>query len=146
MSERGLSVCFTVTIDGGDVKDLGDWVKCEGLTVEYDIFEYQEGGENSHVHRIPGRCKYANVKLTRPLNEESSRVAAWVSGMQSKVRRQTATIIVRDAAGDSVAQWNLDGVFPVRWTAPQLDVSASQAATETLELAHNGFLPAGAAG
>jgi D-ribose pyranose/furanose isomerase RbsD len=51
--------------------------------------------------------------------------------MQSQVKRHTAEITV------------LDGVFPVRWTAPQLDVSASQGATETLELAHNGFLPAG---
>jgi phage tail-like protein len=144
VSERGLSLCFTVTIEGlkGDT-DLGNWVKCEGLTVEYDVFEYQEGGENSHVHRIPGRCKYANVKLTRPLNKHSSDVAAWVSGMQSEVQRYTAHIIVRDAARDPVAQWTLAGAFPVRWTAPQLDVSASQAATETLELAHNGFLPVG---
>ena len=33
---------------------------------------------------------------------------------------------------------------PAGWTAPQLDVSASQGATETLELAHNGFLSMGA--
>lgn len=147
MSERGLSVRFTVRIDGlAGEKRLGDWMKCEGLTVEYDVLEYQEGGENSHVHRIPGRCKHANVKLTRPLNEHSPDVAAWVSGMQSKVERHTAVITVLDAAGDRVAQWNLDGVFPVRWTAPQLDVSASQGATETLELAHRGFLPAGVGG
>jgi phage tail-like protein len=144
VSERGLSVRFTVKID--DHGSLGDWMKCEGLTVEYDIFEYQEGGENSHVHRIPGRCKYANVKLTRPLNEHSPDVAAWVSGMQSEVKRSTAVITVLDAAGDPVSRWSLDGVFPVRWTAPQLDVSASPGATEMLELAHNGFLPTGALG
>lgn len=145
MSEPGLSLRFMVRIDGGDARDLGDWMKCEGLTVEFDVFEYQEGGENSYVHRIPGRCKYPNVRLTRPLNPDSSKVAAWVSGMQSQVKRYTAEITVLDAAGDKVTQWNLDGVVPVRWTAPQLDVSTSQAATETLELAHNGFLPAGSA-
>ena len=143
MSERALSIRFTVKIDG--YGSLGDWVKCEGLTVEYDVFEYQEGGENSHVHRIPGRCKYANVKLTRPLNEHSATVAAWVSGMQRQVKRHTAEISVLDSSGDRVAQWNLDGVFPVRWTAPQLDVSANQGATEMLELAHNGFLAGGSA-
>jgi phage tail-like protein len=142
MSERGLSVRFMVKIDG--YGSLGDWMKCEGLTVEYDVFEYQEGGVNSHVHRIPGRCKYPNVKLTRPLNDHSAKVAAWVSGIQRRVSRHTAVITVLDAAGDKVVQWNLDGAFPVRWTAPQLDVSASQGATETLELAHNGFLAMGA--
>ena len=136
MSELGLSVRFTVTIDHR--VNLGEWSKCEGLAVEYDVFEYQEGGQNSHVHRIPGRRKFPNVKLTRPLNGRSHDVAAWVSGTQ---QRRTAVITLLDAAGEKVAQWNLDGVFPVRWTGPQLDVSASQAATETLELAHNGFLP-----
>jgi phage tail-like protein len=139
MGEMGLSVRFTVDI--GRQVSLGEWTKCEGIAVEYDVFEYQEGGENSHVHRIPGRRKYPNVKLTRPLTDHSRKVAAWVSQAQE---RRTAVITVLDAAGEKVAQWDLDGAFPVRWTGPQLDVSATQAATETLELAHNGFLPAGA--
>jgi phage tail-like protein len=137
MGEMGLSVRFTVDI--GHQVSLGEWTKCEGIAVEYDVFEYQEGGENSHVHRIPGRRKYPNVKLTRPLTDHSRKVAAWVSQAQE---RRTAVITVLDAAGEKVAQWDLDGAFPVRWTGPQLDVSATQAATETLELAHNGFLPA----
>ena len=62
-----------------------------------------------------------------------------------QVKRHTAEISVLDSSGDRVAQWNLDGVFPVRWTAPQLDVSANQGATEMLELAHNGFLAGGSA-
>jgi phage tail-like protein len=145
VSERGLSVRFTVRVESQ--VNLGDWVKCEGLAVEHDILEYQEGGENTYVHRIPGRCKYSNIKLTRPLTVESQRVAAWVSAVQSEeAPHSTAVITVLDAAGETVATWNLDGVFPVRWTGPQLDVSASQAATETLELAHNGFLPGEAAG
>ena len=52
------------------------------------------------------------------------------------------TFILLEVKGTdgSATTWNLEGVFPVKWNGPSLDVGANQAATETLELAHNGFL------
>jgi phage tail-like protein len=140
MSETGLGIRFTVTIDGQG--SLGDWTKCEGLTVEYDIHEYKEGGQNGFIHRLPGRAKYQNIKLTRPVTKISADVASWVSGVQATLDRTTATIAVLDATGEEVASWTLDGVFPARWTGPSLDVGGNQVAIEVLELAHNGFMPA----
>ena len=43
MSETGLGLRFKVKIDGFD---FGNWEKCDGLTVEYEVKEYSEGGEN----------------------------------------------------------------------------------------------------
>jgi phage tail-like protein len=131
-------VRFQVKIDGGT--DLGDWSKCDGLTVEYDVFEYKEGGQNGFTHRLPGRVKYQNVKLTRPMNKHSKQVADWIASLKRKVRRQTAEISALDSTGHAIVTWNLDGIFPVRWSGPSLDIGANQVAMETLELAHNGFL------
>jgi phage tail-like protein len=136
-----LSPRFTVSID--DYGSLGSWTKCEGLAVEYEVFEYQEGGANDHVHRLPGRRKYPNVKLTRPLDRDSKTVVEWVSGMVSRVKRHGAEIAVLDGNGEVVCRWHLEGVCPVRWTGPTLDSAGNQVASETLELAHNGFLSAG---
>jgi phage tail-like protein len=141
MPSWALSPRFTVAIDG--FGSLGSWTRCEGLSVEYEVFEYQEGGTNDHVHRLPGRRKYPNVKLTRPLDTSSATVARWVSGMVTGVVRQSAEIAVLDAGGLVVCRWNLAGVCPVKWTGPTLDASGNQMATESLELAHNGFLSAG---
>ena len=138
MPEFALALRFHVTID--DQGSLGSWSKCDGLTVEYEVFEYQEGGQNDYVHRLPGRCKYQNIKLTRPLDKTSSDIASWVAGQRKKVERSNAEIAVLDPAGEVVAKWNLNGVYPVRWTGPSLDASGNQIAIETLELAHNGFL------
>ena len=135
------SLRFRVKLDGG--ADLGNWSKCDGLAVEYDVFEYKEGGENAYVHRIPGRAKYQNIKLTRPLDKTSADVASWVGGQRQKVERSNAEIAVLDPAGEVVAKWNLRGVFPVKWTGPSLDATGNQIAIETLELAHNGFLAGG---
>ena len=132
------SVRFRVKIDGGN--DLGDWSKCDGLSVEYDVFEYKEGGQNSFTHRIPGRVKCQNIKLTRPINKDSKQVADWIAGLKRQVRRQTGEISALDPEGQAIVTWNLEGIYPVRWSGPSLDIGNNQVATETLELAHNGFL------
>jgi len=135
--EPGLSLRFTVEIDG---QSLGNWSKCEGLAVEYDVHEYQEGGNNGFVHRLPGRAKYQNVKLTRPVDGQTRSVVAWLASVQARVTPATAAITVLDSDGKPVASWNLMGVFPAKWTGPTLDVGANSVAMETLELAHNGFM------
>jgi phage tail-like protein len=132
------SLRFRVKLDGG--ADLGNWSKCDGLAVEYDVVEYKEGGENAFIHRIPGRAKYQNIKLTRPLNQDTKKVTAWIASLRVSVERQTAQISALDSEGKVIASWNLDGVYPVKWNGPSLDVGNNQVATESLELAHNGFL------
>ena len=136
--DEALGLRFQVHLES--IGSLGDWQKCEGLGVEFDIFEYKEGGENAYVHRLAGRAKYQNIKLTRPINPTSSKVADWIARSQTDRSRSTGWIRVLDAAGQQVAQWNLAGVFPARWTGPTLDVTANQVATEVLEIAHNGFV------
>lgn len=137
MAEIGLGLRFRVSIDG---QDFGNWQKCDGLSVEYDIHEVKEGGENAFVHKLPGRAKYETIKLTRPIDEHTGRVTMFVASMQLVVLPGTAHISVLDPAGEAVADWYLIGVYPVKWSGPTLDVDGNQLATETLELAHNGFL------
>lgn len=132
------SLRFRVKLDGG--ADLGNWSKCDGLAIEYEVVEYKEGGENGYVHRIPGRAKFQNIKLTRPLNQDTKKVTAWIASLRAAVQRQTAQISALDTEGKEIASWNLDGVYPVKWNGPSLDVGNNQVATESLELAHNGFL------
>jgi phage tail-like protein len=137
MEDPGLGYQFTVKIDGAP---LGDWTKCDGLSMEFHVTEYEEGGMNSFIHRIPGRAKYGNIKLTRPLNSKSQAVSAWMTSLMATVKRQTAEITVMDPSGEQVASWNLVGVYPVKWSGPTLDADGKMIATETLEIAHNGFV------
>jgi phage tail-like protein len=141
--EEALSLRFQVHVDnvaGIQIGDLGDWQKCEGLSVEFDIFEYREGGENGYIHRLPGRAKYQNVKLTRPISPASGVVAKWVATVLGSKATTTASVVVLDAAGQEVTHWDLTGVYPARWTGPTLDVTQNQVAMEVLEMSHNGFI------
>jgi phage tail-like protein len=140
MSERvnyGLSRCFKVTLD--DQTDLGTWTKCEGLAVEYEVQEVKEGGNNGYIHRLPGRAKYPNLKLTRPIDRDTQKVADWLASVTSDPRRSTAQVTILDGGGGTVATWRLQGIYPVRWTGPTLDAGTNTTALEVLELAHNGF-------
>ena len=133
-----VSVFFLVKIDDND---LGSFNSCDGLGVEVVLEQREEGGNNGFVWQLPTRVKYSNVKLTRPVGKDSVKLTAWLMSFAAGVKRQTATISAMSADRKVVATWNLDGVVPVRWTGPSLNPDSPKIATETIELAHHGFLP-----
>jgi len=136
-ADTAVSVYFEVRVDG---HELGAFTACDGLGCEVVIEQREEGGLNSFVHQLPGRIKYTNVKLTRPVNADTVKIARWLSSMNGTVRRTQAQIIVKNHDAKPVFSWTLSGVVPVRWTGPSLAVDSAKVATETLELAHHGFL------
>jgi phage tail-like protein len=137
VSDPAVTVCFTVKIDG---QDLGAFTQCDGLGCEVAVEQREEGGNNLFVHQLPGRMKYTNIKLTRPVNGDTEKVATWLAGMANEVKRTNAEIAAMSADGTTVAAWSFMGVIPIKWTGPQLSVDSPKVATESLELAHHGFL------
>ena len=136
--DPAITVCFSVNIHD---HDLGVFTQCDGLGCEIVVEQREEGGQNGFVHQLPGRMKYTNIKLTRPITSDSAQVAKWFASMQDKVTRSTAEICAMTLDGTVVAKWELQGVIPVRWTGPQFNVDGPKVATESIELAHHGFLP-----
>jgi phage tail-like protein len=139
MTDIAVSYLFHVTIDG---HDIGMWTECSGLGAQYQIDEYAEGGQNLFSYKLPGRLKYDNVKLKRPIDEQSSRLAFWFTTVNTNAvaARSTAKITVFDPNLDEVASWQLADVLPVRWTGPSFNVTSNAMAMEELELAYHGFI------
>ena len=137
--QAAVAVAFKVTIDG---QSLGFFTACDGLGCEITIEQKEEGGNLAFIHQLPGRVKFTNVKLTRVVNQQDAdKVPKWITKMAAEgVKRTTGVIEATTAEGQSVAKWSLQGVIPVRWTGPSLGVETNKVATETLELAHHGFL------
>lgn len=133
----GTSMLFSVSI--GPFL-LGSFSSCEGLGCEVDYEERREGGLNGHVWRLPTRVRYSNIVLTRPVTRETALVAHWVSQQVSDPLRVIGEIVALRPDRLPLARWVLDGVAPARWQGPSFSASESRAATETLELTHQGFL------
>jgi len=136
--EPAVTVFFDVKIDNDG---LGRFDSCEGLGVEVVMEQREEGGNNGFVWQLPTRLKYTNIKLSRPIGPDTAKVARWFSDMTSHVTRRTGTIVAMTSDKVPVATWNLEGVVPVRWTGPNLNLDSPKAAIETIEIAHHGFLP-----
>jgi len=144
ISDRpAVSVCFKVSVDG---LDLGAFTSCSGLGVELAVEDREEGGNPGFVHHLPGQLKFTNIRLTRPLGPSSDQILKWMMETSLIGQRTTAQITACGPDGSEVASWTLDSVFPVRWTGPELSVESPKVCTETIELAHHGFLFGGAIG
>lgn len=131
------SIRFMVDLDAVPV---GWWNSFDGLGMETALETREEGGNNLWVHQLPTRLKYTNVKLKRPINSESWKVAMWFMKIAEEAKRdRTAAISAIDNEGKVIAAWNLRGVVPVRWTGPSFDAESPKMVTETLELAYHGF-------
>ena len=133
-------VRFKVQVD--DV-ELGLFTGCEGLGCEVVLEQRNEGGNNGYIWQLPSRIKYPNVKLTRPLTRDTERVARWISGLAGGVKRCTAQITAMTTNGEIVARWGLLEVVPVRWSGPAFKSGTAEVLTETIEIAHHGFIDAG---
>jgi phage tail-like protein len=138
--DPAVTIMFHLHFDTDPVTNIGWWNSFEGLGMETAIEAREEGGNNAWIHQLPTRLKYSNIKLARPINEDSDKVALWFMNIAKIVKRgMTAQIKAVDGHKKIIAQWSLQDVVPVRWTGPSFNVESPKVATETLELAFHGF-------
>jgi phage tail-like protein len=140
MPADGVANCrFYVKIDG---MPSAVFTEMSGLQVETVVTEYEEGGNNGFVHRLPGRTKVGNVTLKRGI-VSSNEFFNWYSEiLNGKLKFRHVDVQVFDAEGKELAKWSFANAFPVKWVGPQLAADGKNAAIETLELAHEGLIPA----
>jgi phage tail-like protein len=110
-----------------------------GLQVEMQVFEYQEGGNNGFLHRLPGPVKVSNITLKRGLTA-SNDFFKWLMDIASrKVTRRHLSVLLFNTMGEEIVRWNFLNAYPVKWVGPQFNSTSAATAIETLELAHDGL-------
>jgi phage tail-like protein len=135
-NDPAVGLYFSVEIDG---VELGAFSTCEGLSIEVQTEDREEGGENGFVHKLPVRMKYSNVKFTRPIGPDSKSIVEWFTRLAKGIQRTTATIVALTPDRQPLVTWDLHGVIPVKWQGPSFSAESPKVATETLEIAHHGF-------
>lgn len=137
-TDPGVSVYVKLVVDSAD---FGSFTQCDGLSCDIEVTKRPEGGNNAFVTQLPGRISYSTIKLSRPLDSNSSKIASWVSSMATAPKRSSVELKAMAADGKTtLASWTLLQAFPVRWSGPSFNVGQASILTETLELAHHGFL------
>ena len=129
---------FYVQIGDGSKQIKALFTEVSGLQVEMQTMEYQEGGTNTFVHRLPGPLKVSNVTLKHGLTK-SNQFVNWCLSLPPKMDRRNVTIVMYDSAGSWVARWHYRNAYPVKWVGPTFTADGTAIAIESLEIAHQGL-------
>jgi phage tail-like protein len=134
---------FVFEVDGVQIGVFGE---VSGLELHVDVEEYQEGGENSYVHKFPGRMTWPHIVMKAGVTD-SDALFQWVAKSSgegfaaagNKLTRCTGAITALGTDGRRLRAWDIAGAFPVRWSGPRFSAGSSEALQEELEIAHQGF-------
>ena len=111
-----------------------------GFDASVDVVEYREGNEVTTPRKLPGLSKYGNITLKRGVTDNME-LFNWIFSYIEKgeIIRKSITIIAMDETGKDVATFQVINAWPMKYTAPDFNATASEVAIESLEFAHEGM-------
>jgi phage tail-like protein len=128
---------FKVEIDGIAAAEFRE---AEGLTVQREIIEYQEGGENGRTHKLLGPTRWSNIILRHGMTDNVD-FFTWMKKTiaAAPVERKNGSIMLVNQKGDVKVRWDFTNGWLCRWEGPRPDSLQNDVPIETLEIAHDGF-------
>lgn len=111
-----------------------------GLSVEYDMEEFKEGGENRYTHKLPVRTKYADMVLKRGMLTDSE-VIEWVlkAFRDREFEPSDVTVILMNEKSEPLRTWKVAHAIPKKWLVSDLNANENSVVIETLELSYSYF-------
>lgn len=111
-----------------------------GLSVEYDMEEYKEGGENRFTHKLPVRTKYADLVLKRGMLTGSEVFDWFFRAFRDRDFKPTdLNIVLLNEKGEPLRTWKVAHAVPRKWQVSDLNASENSLVIETLELSYRYF-------
>lgn len=111
-----------------------------GLSVEYDMEEYKEGGENRFTHKLPVRTKYADLVLKRGMVTDSALVDWLLRGFRERdFQPDDVSVILMNEQGQPLRTWKLAHAIPRKWLVSDLNANENAIVIETMELSYRYF-------
>jgi phage tail-like protein len=129
-------IYFELTMPG---ISIGYFTEVSGLSAEVEVFSYNEGGNNSFVHKLPTRVKYPSLVLKRGITSEAALQQWFGKSVGPSPQRLDITVTMMNEAHTRLRTWAFANAYPVKWTGPQFNIGQSAVATEALEIAHDGI-------
>lgn len=111
-----------------------------GLSVELEMEEYAEGGENRFKHKLPIRTKYPNLVLKRGIVVDSQLVKWFNDAFNDfKFERRDIIISLLNRQHLPIYTWKVSGCIPVKWTVDDLNSMEGKVLIETIEISYQYF-------
>ena len=111
-----------------------------GLSVEYDMEEYKEGGENRFTHKLPVRTKYADMVLKRGMLTDSAVMQWCFKAFRDREFEPTdINVILMNEQGQPLRTWKVTHAIPKKWLVGDLNANDNAIVIETLEISYRSF-------
>lgn len=128
---------FEVEFDGLLV---GGFSEVSGLESQIETQDFEEGGMNHFVHRLPKRVKYPNLVLKRGICKSDYLWNWYYNASTGKIMRKMITVYLKDRSGLNDAWvWEFYNAYPVKWSGPSFRAGSGDIAVESLEIVHVGM-------
>ncbi len=122
---------FLVVIDGVTTAGFSE---CSGLSMETDAIEYRNGDEVTHVRKLPGLSKYANITFKRGFTTDKKLWEWRKKVLDGKTERASGSITLLDEARQTAMRWNFREAWPRKLDGPTFNAKTNDVAIETLEI------------
>ena len=127
---------FSISKDKNDVR----FQAASGLSVEYDMEEFKEGGENRFVHKLPVRTKYADLVLKRGMLTDSKVIDWFLAAFRDRTFVPTdINVILMNEKSEPLRTWKIAHAIPKKWLVSDLNANDNAVVIETMELSYRYF-------
>lgn len=111
-----------------------------GLSVEYDLESFKEGGENRFEHKLPVRTKYPDLALKRGMLKDSKVVEWCQDAFRNRVFKPVqVNVSLLDGQHNPLRTWQVMRAWPKKWSVSDFNAGENAVVVESLELAYSHF-------
>jgi phage tail-like protein len=111
-----------------------------GLTMEYDVESFKEGGENRFEHKLPVRTKYPDLSLKRGMLTDSGVIRWCLDAFQNRnFKPAQINVTLLNEEHQPLKTWQVQGAWPKKWSVSDLNAQENSIVVETLELSYSHF-------
>ena len=130
---------FTLSLNG---EEYG-FQEVSGISMETEIKEIVNGGENRFAHRVPTTVKFQNLVLKRGIASQNSALLRWCQetlegNMSNPIKTHTILVQLLNT-GNVVKSWQFYNAYPVKWSVSSLLPNTNEVGIETLEMVYSYF-------
>ena len=126
---------FLISVPG---LTIGTFNQCRGLNMEFDVFEWAEGGNNEFIHHLPGRVRYPYLTLDNGVTD-STALQEWFWATREQAQLKEVTIQLKSQDGELSRSWTFADAYPIKWSGPTIAAHGAGVASESLDIAHSGL-------
>jgi phage tail-like protein len=111
-----------------------------GLSVDLEVEEIAEGGENRFKHKLPVKTKFPNLVLKRGLVVDSSLIDWCRDAIENfNFSPKDLTISLLNEEHKALMTWNIVHAYPIKWSIADFNAEESKIVIETIELVYSYF-------